>query len=215
MLYLLLIHGYYFQVYCDQDTVGGGWTVLMRRVDGTEYFNRTWEEYKNGFGSLDQNFWLGNELIHRLTATKQEALFDIESDTGDNSMVLYKNFKVDSEDNKYKLTVDEYESSHRSDSMSESNGKFFTTKDRDNDEHGGNCADISNGGWWHRSCAEAYLTGTYEPSDPEFRMRWGGWTLSGGEMKLRRKSSNINNTVLHDLSFYDHSRNFAWVNYKM
>ena len=171
--------------------MGGGWTVLMRQVDGTEYFNRTWEEYKNGFGSLDRNFWLGNEFMHRLTSMKQEAVFDIQSNQGDNSYVLYKNFKVDSEEQKYKLTIDEYETSDRGDSMAECNGMFFTTKDRDNDEHGDNCADISNGGWWHRSCAAAFLTGTYESSNSEFQMRWDEWILSGAEMKIRRKSCKI------------------------
>jgi hypothetical protein len=163
----------------------------MRRVDGIEDFNRTWDEYKNGFGSLDQNFWLGNELIHRLTATPQEVVFDIESDAGINTVVMYENFKVHSEDNKYKLTIDGYEISHGNDAMQDSNGMFFTTKDRDNDEHGENCANISNGGWWHKSCAAAYLTGTYEPSEPEFRMRWSEWILSGAEIKVRRKSSKI------------------------
>ena len=180
-----------FQVYCDQDTYGGGWIALTRRIDGSEHFNRTWEEYRNGFGSLDRNFWLGNELIHRLTATPHEALFDIQSDGGDSSVVLYKNFTVDSEEEKYKLTIAEFKSSHRSDSMANSNEMFFTTKDRDNDENSGNCAIITNGGWWYRSCAEAFLTGTYEASDPEYKSRWGGWFLSGAEMKIRRKSSKI------------------------
>ena len=82
-----VFHVVVFQVYCDQDTNGGGWIVLMRRVDSSEHFNRSWEEYKNGFGSVDRNFWLGNELIHRLTATPHEVLFDIQSDAGDNSLV--------------------------------------------------------------------------------------------------------------------------------
>lgn len=169
--------------------MGGGWTVIMRRADGTEYFNRTWNEYKHGFGSLDRNFWLGNALIHRLTETQHEVLFDIASDGGDNSAVLYKNFKVGSEKEKYKLTVEEFDDPHRSDSMRHSNGMFFTTEDADNDRDGGNCAVKLNGGWWHKSCAEVFLTGTYEPSNPAFNMRWGGWILSGAEIKIRRKSS--------------------------
>ena len=187
----LSLHRLFFQVYCDQDTFGGGWTVLMRRVDGAEHFNRTWQEYKEGFGSLDRNFWLGNEIMHRLTTTPHEVTFDIQSDADDVSIVFYENFKVDSEDNKYKLTIDGYETSDGSDSMSDSNGMFFTTKDRDNDVHTDNCASISNGGWWHKSCANAYLTGTYDSSEPEFRLRWDTWTLTNAEMKIRRKSGMI------------------------
>ena len=32
-----------------------------------ESFDRTWDEYKNGFGDNDNEFWLGNEHIHQLT----------------------------------------------------------------------------------------------------------------------------------------------------
>ncbi|XP_022810124.1 angiopoietin-related protein 1-like, partial [Stylophora pistillata] len=40
-----------FNVYCDQTTDGGGYTVIQKRVDDTVDFNRTWKDYKNGFAS--------------------------------------------------------------------------------------------------------------------------------------------------------------------
>ncbi|KAK6047005.1 hypothetical protein COOONC_15490 [Cooperia oncophora] len=43
-----------FPVFCDQETAGGGWTVIRRRVSSKVHFhNRTWDEYANGFGDLD------------------------------------------------------------------------------------------------------------------------------------------------------------------
>ena len=55
------------QVYCDQTTDGGGWTVFQRRTDGSANFFPDWEHYKLGFGRLQNEFWLGNENIFALT----------------------------------------------------------------------------------------------------------------------------------------------------
>ncbi|KAK7491082.1 hypothetical protein BaRGS_00017646, partial [Batillaria attramentaria] len=46
------------RVYCDQQTDGGGWTVLQRRKNGLVNFNRTWVWYEDGFGYLEGEFWL-------------------------------------------------------------------------------------------------------------------------------------------------------------
>ena len=55
------------QVYCDQTTDDGGWTVFQRRTDGSINFLRDWEHYKQGFGNLQNEFWSGNENIFTLT----------------------------------------------------------------------------------------------------------------------------------------------------
>lgn len=56
------------QVFCDHTTDGGGWTILQRRMDGSENFNRNWNDYKMGFGQLHREHWIGNENIFRLTS---------------------------------------------------------------------------------------------------------------------------------------------------
>ncbi|XP_022808380.1 tenascin-N-like [Stylophora pistillata] len=38
-----------FDVYCDQITTGGGWTVIQKRQNGPVDFNRTWDDYTKGF----------------------------------------------------------------------------------------------------------------------------------------------------------------------
>lgn len=65
-----------FRVYCDMKTDGGGWTVFQRRKAGKRgnNFERTWAQYKKGFGNLKKSFWLGNKYIHRLTAKRTVSL---------------------------------------------------------------------------------------------------------------------------------------------
>ena len=47
-----------------------GVQVIQRRGDygePREDFNRNWNDYKQGFGDKNKEFWLGNDQIHELT----------------------------------------------------------------------------------------------------------------------------------------------------
>ena len=75
-LYGIKINGIYkvhqnilkiIQVFCDQTTDGGGWTLFQRRIDGSVNFFQDWDSYKNGFGQLQNEFWLGNENIFTMS----------------------------------------------------------------------------------------------------------------------------------------------------
>lgn len=41
--------------------------VFQRRKNGKTDFYRGWTEYANGFGDLNEDFWLGNACIFRLS----------------------------------------------------------------------------------------------------------------------------------------------------
>ena len=41
--------------------------VFQRRQDGSVNFTRSWAEYRDGFGNLTGEFWLGNEYLRQLT----------------------------------------------------------------------------------------------------------------------------------------------------
>ena len=98
-----------FNVFCDQKTAGGGWTVFQKRLDGSVDFYRNWDDYKNGFGNLNSEFWLGLDKIYRLTEKKRNRLrVDLEETTGNTAYAEYDMFAVTNEATKYKLSLGNY-----------------------------------------------------------------------------------------------------------
>ena len=88
------------------ETDGGGWTVFQRRQDGSENFYRGWKDYKNGFGDLNGNFWLGLDNIHRLTKSSKNVLrVDLMDFDYSKAYAKYETFAVASESEGYKLSV--------------------------------------------------------------------------------------------------------------
>nr|XP_034327996.1 ryncolin-1-like isoform X2 [Crassostrea gigas] len=134
-------------VYCDMTTGGGGWTVIQRRMDGSVNFYRSWQTYKDGFGKLQGEYWLGNEGVHLLTAkTKQELRVDLQKFSGEKAYAKYSRFTVGSESEKYKLSVGGY-SGTAGDSLAYHNGMKFSTRDQDNDLWNKHCSVEHQGGW--------------------------------------------------------------------
>jgi len=151
-----------FEVFCDQKTAGGGWTVFQKRRDGSVDFYRAWDAYKRGFGNLNGEFWLGLDKIHRLTVSSRNKLrVDLEDLHGNTAFAEYSSFSVTSERAKYQLNLGSY-SGTAGDSLGYHRGMAFTTKDRDNDGHSStNCALHYKGGWWFNNCHHSNLNGLY------------------------------------------------------
>ena len=97
-----------FDVFCDQTTAGGGWTMLQKRLDGSVNFYRDWNDYKHGFSNLNGEFWLGLDKIHRLTKTKSRLRVDLEDTAGKTAYAEYHMFAVTSERAKYQLSLGTY-----------------------------------------------------------------------------------------------------------
>ena len=98
-----------FDVYCDQTTAGGGWTVIQKRHNGSVDFYRGWADYKKGFGNLEGEFWLGLDKIHRLTqALRNKLRVDLEDWSGNTAYAEYTHFGVSNETLKYKLSLGSY-----------------------------------------------------------------------------------------------------------
>lgn len=157
-----------FSVFCDMELDGGGWTLIQRRRDGSVSFNRTWAEYRSGFGELDGGeFWLGNNLIHLLTRDRDMVLrVELEDFGGVTESAQYEQFRVASERLRYRLTVGGYSGTAgdalRFSKMYDHNNRAFTTPDRDHDRYpSGNCGAYYSSGWWFDACMSANLNGRY------------------------------------------------------
>ncbi|XP_028997202.1 techylectin-5B isoform X2 [Betta splendens] len=145
------------QVYCDMDVDGGGWTVIQRRLDGSVSFDRNWRDYRDGFGDLHSEFWLGNDHIHHLSVQGDYSLrIDMEDWGHKHKHALYQSFHVEDEEHQYRLHVSGFSGSAQ-DSFSWYHDKqSFSTPDS-----GNICAEISHSGWWYNQCFYANLNGVY------------------------------------------------------
>jgi len=130
--------------------------LIQQNVNGSDFFNRSWAEFKVGFNDTRGNIWLGNDLLSQLTLTGRYKLkFDLQSRNNSNWYYAhYSTFLVSSEATNYTLRVGGYSGNAGRDSFSNQNGMMFTTYDRDNDRHPANCAAVAGGGFWHNSCCE-------------------------------------------------------------
>ncbi|XP_026541516.1 fibrinogen C domain-containing protein 1 [Notechis scutatus] len=173
-------------------------TVFQRREDGSVNFFRGWEAYKDGFGKLTGEHWLGLKRIHALsTQGTYELRIDLEDFDNGTAYAHYGTFavglfSVDPEEDGYPITVTDY-SGTAGDSFLKHNGMRFTTKDLDNDHSENNCAAFYHGAWWYRNCHTSNLNGQYlkgHHSSYADGIEWSSWTgwqysLKFTEMKIR------------------------------
>ncbi|XP_033638988.1 ryncolin-1-like [Asterias rubens] len=183
------------QVYCDMESDGGGWIVLQRRQNGSVDFYRNWTEYQSGFGDLQNEFWLGNDILRDLTGSGQwELRVDMEDLESNTAWAFYGEFAVTGDN--YTLHVGSYDAqSTAGDSMTSHNGSQFSTKDQDNDASDSmNCAVRYKGAWWYFSCFHSNLNGEYfKPADLRINghgITWQAWkslnSLKKCSMKIRQ-----------------------------
>ena len=185
------------QVYCDTINGGGGWLVVQRRQDGSVDFNRGWGEYEDGFGSLYGEFWYGLRALHCLTGKGGwEMRMDIKLANGTKIFLQYTHFKVESASNKYRMTVGGFQGT-TTDPIAYHNGRYFTTKDSDNDLSPGNCAlegseDIRSG-WWYHSCWAFNPNHSFKKDTYGIILngRWINKQPSFTEIKIRPQNCNI------------------------
>ncbi|KAL9953629.1 hypothetical protein ACROYT_G041076 [Oculina patagonica] len=172
------------QVFCDQHTDGGGWTIIQRRTSPFALqFNKNWVEYENGFGNLQSEFWLGNKIIHELMNTTRTLRIELKTRENKAGFAEYSHVTVDGPNDKYRMKIWGY-SGNISDCGGDSSWQFFTTKDSDNDKYPSkNCAVDDNAGWWYKDCGCGNLNRQSGP-------KWDSWYISNdaivfSEIKIR------------------------------
>ena len=154
-------------------------------------FNRSWGEYKAGFGKHDENFWMGLEKIHKMTNNAPYKLrMEFKLRNGSWYSVEYDTFRVESESSNYKINVTGYSGDVydvMNDGAIESglhNGMNFSTYDRDNDRWSGvNCASDYAGGWWYNACGRINLNRRYDSSYDFYVSGLGDCSVSRMMMK--------------------------------
>ncbi|KAJ8032857.1 Ficolin-1 [Holothuria leucospilota] len=188
---------------------GGGWTVFQRRVDGTVDFYRNWTSYKQGFGALTHEFWLGNDKIHTLTVQNTYQLrIDVLNPHVGPVYHLYGSFSIGDETDKYRLSVGEEQGKTAGvvgNPLRWNNGRLFSTHDQDNDDTVTyNCAQRHRGAWWYKFvshynyyyayylcwkwhvensahfCSDSNLNGDYQETGVRSTFFWYDWNAQTG-----------------------------------
>lgn len=172
--------------YCEDK-----WLVIQQRQNGFDTnFNRTWREYSQGFGSLRSDFWIGLDIVSKLTQKQPyELLVELTDWSNEVFVAKYDHFEVGNEEDFYRLSLSGSYSGNASHDfiedvyygLSSQNGAYFSTFDHrklktnataNSNEYSisqaklnqRNCALRSGGGWWFNNfltCLPVNLNGIY------------------------------------------------------
>ncbi|KAH8260315.1 hypothetical protein KR026_009296, partial [Drosophila bipectinata] len=177
------------------------WLVIQRRMDGSVNFNRSWKEYRDGFGNLTGEFFIGLEKLHQITQSGQyELLISLGKVDGSRDFVKYDYFKIGSEKNSYPLeSIGRPTAGGAGDYLIYNLNNKFSTYDRDNDLAIESCVATHGGGWWFGHCGYSSLNGRFykdgKIKDRLYGITWGMWakydytvSLTFVEMMIRPKT---------------------------
>nr|XP_055190836.1 angiopoietin-2 isoform X2 [Nyctereutes procyonoides] len=176
------------KAYCDMETSGGGWTVIQRREDGSVDFQRTWKDYKVGFGNPSGEHWLGNEFVFQVTNQQPYVLkIHLKDWEGNEAYSLYEHFYLSGEELNYRIHLKGLTGTAGKISSISQPGNDFSTKDADNDKCICKCSQMLTGGWWFDACGPSNLNGMYYPQRQNTNkfngIKWYYWKGSGYSLK--------------------------------
>uniref|UniRef100_A0A8I3WDN3 Microfibril associated protein 4 n=1 Tax=Callithrix jacchus TaxID=9483 RepID=A0A8I3WDN3_CALJA len=175
------------------------------RADGEYWLGKAGTRWAEGLPPVQVLFSScpsspGLQNMHLLTLKqKYELRVDLEDFENNTAYAKYADFSispnaVSAEEDGYTLYVAGFEDGGAGDSLSYHSGQKFSTFDRDQDLFVQNCAALSSGAFWFRSCHFANLNGFYlGGSHLSYAngINWAQWkgfyySLKRTEMKIRR-----------------------------
>ncbi|KAF7665274.1 hypothetical protein LDENG_00141950 [Lucifuga dentata] len=209
-----------FEVFCEMDYMGGGWTVMQRRTDGLTDFKRPWSDYVDGFGHLAGEHWLGLRKVFPIVSQK-ETRFQLHvalvSHDDVTSYASYNDFQLGGETEFYSIHLGRYAGSAGDgfrgyDQEQNQNTAPFSASDVDNDSCNPSCSignrtvescssQHNHTGWWFNQCGLANLNGSPEDAEQNrgqnTHILWDTWRQNGVPhiiksvtMKIRRIATN-------------------------
>ncbi|XP_068457088.1 angiopoietin-related protein 5 [Clinocottus analis] len=209
-----------FEVFCEMDYMGGGWTVMQRRTDGLTDFKRAWADYVDGFGNLAGEHWLGLKKVFHIINQKDTRFqlhIALVSHDDVTSYAAYDDFDLGNETMFFSLHLGRYAGSAGDafrgyDQDQNQDTAPFSASDVDNDGCNPSCS-IDNRtvescssqhnqtGWWFNQCGLANLNGCPEDAEQNQGQRmhilWDTWrqngvphTIKSVTMKIRRIATN-------------------------
>ncbi|XP_078316224.1 ryncolin-4-like [Crassostrea virginica] len=185
-------------VVCDMETMGGGWTIIQNRFDGSENFARNWIDYKNGFGRASGEYWIGNEVIYQLTKLNVNSIyFSITLNNGSMLFELYETFSISNEEDNYRLFIEGPAIGNLGERIINTenadnsiNGMKFSALDRNNAAQHISCVESHRGGWWFNMCHDVFLNGPYGSAswlEPWYPLIPTGDMIKKTSMMIRRR----------------------------
>ncbi|XP_060072167.1 microfibril-associated glycoprotein 4-like [Ylistrum balloti] len=163
-----------FGIYCDMDTAGGPWTIVANRYDGSQDFYQPWDKYKQGFGNLTGEYWIGFQKYTFLQTLNLKMRIEMGGWDGSLKHVEYTSMTVAPESLYYALFYTGFSSPHGLvDNLAFHKNQNFSTYDKDHDRFPNtNCPSSARGAWWYNACYDSNLFGLYSESNGFKSMVW-------------------------------------------
>ncbi|KRF98427.1 uncharacterized protein Dwil_GK27614 [Drosophila willistoni] len=151
-----------FPVLCNAQIAGAGYAVIASRSNAELNFYRNWKDFKNGFGDLSADFFLGLDKLHAITKSQAHELYiHLEDFNGNKRFARYDEFYIENELEFYKMSKLGAYSGDAGAAFAHKNAQFYTF-DRDNEK---SCVAKRRGAWWHNACTWSNLFGLYYGGD--------------------------------------------------